>query len=149
MALLTNKTALMHGTTSSNLAQITAGTGASEEKLCITEYPDLANGQPDQVEITTLCDDAHKYMDGLKNYAEEMAFTCNYSKALYEAVEQIVENQDEDNGDYWGVYFGDTTGTDGKFTFTGKLRLVANGGSNGEVRTMTLYIRPTSDITFA
>ena len=83
MALIANKTALMFSSDGTSYAQITAGTSPNVETLCINEYPDLGNEQPDQVEITTLCDDTHQFMDGLKNIPEELAFPCNYSKGLY------------------------------------------------------------------
>ena len=146
MALLANKTALVWASSGTSLAQIVAGEGASAETLCINEYPDLGNEQPDQVEITTLCDDTHEFMDGLKNRPEELAFPCNYSKALFA---EINDSKYKSEGS-WGVYFGDTTGTDGKVTFSGKVtRVVINGAGNGDVRTMTVYIKPTSDFTVA
>ena len=142
MSLIANKTALMYDDTAfSGLAQIVVGTSPNTETLCINEYPDLGNEQPDQVEITTLCDDTHKFIDGLKNLPEELAFPCNYSKALYE---EMIKSSYQAEG-YWGVYFGDTSGTDGKIQFTGKVtRVVINGAGNGDLRTMTIYIKPTS-----
>lgn len=146
-ALLANKTALVHSSDGSTYAQIK---DASDNPLCINEYPDLGNEQPDQVEITTLCDDAHEFMDGLKNRPEELGFPCNYTKALYTAVNTVKSSQDEDEGDYWAVHFGDLTGTDGKVQFRGKItRIVINGAGNGDVRTMTVYIKPLSDFTIA
>ena len=145
MALLTNKTALVWASSGTSLAQITT-TGDNPETLCINEYPDLGNEEADQVEITTLCDDTHKFMDGLKNLPEELAFPCNYSKALY----LLISGGTYSAEGKWGVYFGDTSGTDGKVTFDGKVtRVVINGGGNGEIRTMTVYIKPTSAFTVA
>ncbi len=143
MALLANKTALVYSDTAyASMAQIVVGTSPSEETLCINEYPDLGNEQADQVEITTLCDDTHKFMDGLKNLPEELGFPCNYSKALYQ---EMIKSSYASEG-YWGVYFGDTSGTDGKIQFKGKItRVVINGAGNGEARTMTIYIKPLSD----
>ena len=147
MPTIANKTALMYDASAfSSLAQITVGTSPNTETLCINDYPDLGNEQADQVEITTLCDDTHQYMDGLKNLPEELAFTCNYSKLLYK---EMVKSSYAAEG-YWGVYFGDTTGTDGKFQFTGKVtRVVINGSGSGDLRTMTVYIKPTSAISEA
>ena len=46
--------------------------GSSYSKaICIKDFPDIDNGQPDQVEITTLCDSEHKNMDGLGNLPDE------------------------------------------------------------------------------
>ena len=142
MSLIANKTALVYSDTSfANMSQILVGTSPNEEKLCINEYPDLGDEQPDQVEITSLCDDTHKFMDGLKNLPEELAFPCNYSKALYEEISKASYKTEG----FWGVYFGDTSGTDGKIQFKGKVtRVVINGAGNGELRTMTVYIKPMS-----
>ena len=137
----------MHGTP---LARIDAGTGSDHEYLCINEYPDLEESQPDQVEVTTLCDEAHRFIDGLANYEDnELAFPFNYTKTLYAKVLDIIDSQDEDEGDDWGIYFGDETGTDGKFTFKATARVVMNGSSSGEVRTATLYLKRKSAISFA
>lgn len=142
MSMIANKTALVYDASAfANMSQITVGTSPNEEKLCINEYPDLGNEQPDQVETTTLCDDTHKFMDGLKNLPEELPFPCNYSKALYE---EMTKASYQAEG-YWGIYFGDTSGTDGKIQFNGKVtRVVINGAGNGDLRTMTIYIKPTS-----
>lgn len=147
MSLIANKTALMFGTESGGTvtyAQITSGS----ETLCINEYPDLGNEQPDQIEITTLCDDAHKFMDGLKNLPDELAFPCNYSEVLADLILNSA-SPDYKADNYWAVYFGDNTGKDGKFTFKATARLVVNGASSGDLRTMTLYLKPTTEITFA
>lgn len=145
MSLIANKTALMYSDTAyASMGQITVGTSPNEETLCINEYPDLGNEQPDQVECTSLCDDTHKFIDGLKNLPEELAFPCNYSKALYE---EMIKSAYQSEA-YWGVYFGDTSGTEGKIQFKGKVtRVVINGAGNGELRTMTVYIKPMSSFS--
>ena len=52
--------------------------------LCVKSFPDIdPHGNPDQVEITTLCDEYHQYIDGLKNYADALEFTANYDEALF------------------------------------------------------------------
>ena len=44
---------------------------AYEQLVCIKDFPDLeTNVEPDQIETTTLCDEFHEYIDGLKNYGE-------------------------------------------------------------------------------
>lgn len=151
MAVISNKTALVHSADSgTTYAQIT---DTNSNPLCITDYPDLdVDAEPDQVEVTTLCDDAHEFIDGLKNYPEEIEFGMNYTKALYSALTSAIATDETtyaEAGGYWGVYFGDTSGTDGKFTFRATARVVVNGASSGEVRKMTLYLKPRSAISFA
>lgn len=147
MSLIANKTALVHSADGTTYARIE---DASDNPLCITEYPDLGEEAPDQVEITTLCDETHKFMDGLKNLPEELAFPCHFTKEMYTALETLKSNQDEDEGDYWGVHFGDEAGADGKVHFKAIIsRIVINGAGNGDVRTMTLYLKPKSGFTVA
>lgn len=150
MALISNKTALVHSTDGTTYAQIT---DANSDVLCAIDYPDLdVDADPDQVETTTLCDEAHEYIDGLKNYPDEIEFGMNYTKAAYTALQTAIASDETayaEKGGYWGVYFGDTTGTDGKFTFRATARVVVNGAGAGEVRKMTLYLRPRSAINFA
>ena len=51
---------------------------------CIKDFPDIdPHGNPDQVEITSLCDEFHKSIDGLKNYADDLEFTANYDEAKF------------------------------------------------------------------
>ena len=54
--------------------------------LCIKSFPDIdPNGSPDQIEVTTLCDEYHQYINGLKNYADDLEFTANYDEATFGA----------------------------------------------------------------
>lgn len=51
---------------------------------CIKDFPDIdPNGETDQIEVTTLCDEFHQYIDGLKNYADDLEFTMNYDEAVF------------------------------------------------------------------
>jgi len=52
--------------------------------LCIKSFPDLdPHGNPDQIEVTDLCDEYHTYIDGLKNYADDLEFTANYDETKF------------------------------------------------------------------
>ena len=60
--------------------------------LCIKSFPDIdPHGNPDQIEVTDLCDEYHKYIDGLENYADELEFTANYDEALFGTYGVIAE----------------------------------------------------------
>lgn len=51
---------------------------------CIKDFPDIdPHGEPDQIEITTLCDEFHEYINGLKNYGDALEFTANYDEAKF------------------------------------------------------------------
>ena len=59
---------------------------------CIKSFPDIdTSGNPDQVEITTLCDEYHQYIDGLKNYADDLEFTANYDELVFSTLNSISE----------------------------------------------------------
>lgn len=51
---------------------------------CIKDFPDIdPHGEADQIETTTLCDEFHEYIDGLKNYGDGLPFTMNYDEATF------------------------------------------------------------------
>lgn len=59
---------------------------------CIKSFPDIdTSGNPDQIEITTLCDEYHQYIDGLKNYADNLEFTANYDELVFSTLNGISE----------------------------------------------------------
>ena len=117
---------------------------------CIKSFPDIdAHGNPDQVEITDLCSEFHEYMDGLKNYADDLEFTANYDEDKFQtlnafgntrkAVEILLCN---------GA--SDATGANGKFSMTeAEIAVRLNGGGVGDVMEMTIVVKPKSEITFA
>lgn len=149
MAISSMKVALVYGTTSSSLAQITAGTGSDIETLCIKDVPDLAtSGDKDQIETTTLCDEMHKYIDGLINLPEDLTFTANYSPKLFAKLKELHEGQDAEIGYYFGVMIGSPDGSNGKFTFTAKVDVNLSGFGVGEVINMAVILKPTSEISF-
>lgn len=60
--------------------------------ICIKSFPDIdVSGNPDQIEVTDLCDEYHKYIDGLKNYADDLEFTANYDETLFGTYGGIAE----------------------------------------------------------
>jgi len=51
---------------------------------CIKDFPDInPHDEADQIEVTTLCDEYHEYIDGLKNYNEPLEFTLNYDESTF------------------------------------------------------------------
>lgn len=51
---------------------------------CIKDFPDIdPHGEADQIEITTLCNEFHEYIDGLKNYGDGLQFTMNYDESVF------------------------------------------------------------------
>jgi hypothetical protein len=123
------------------LVHSTDGTSYSKV-ICIKDFPDIDNNQPDQVEITTLCDDEHKNIDGLITLPDELSFTANYDDTDYATVQGII---DTDNGEgYWGVRIGNAGK---KWLFKATARLVLVGAGVGDVLEMRIVLTPKSEIT--
>ena len=145
MAIASMKVALMHSADGTTYAKVSSGS----EELCIKEVPDLdISGNPDQIETTTLCDELHTYIDGLKTLPETLEFTANYSPALFSALQNLADES------YWAVWFGcdsngDPDGHNGKVSFTAKCDIRISGFGVGEVVEMVVILKPTSTYTFA
>ena len=59
---------------------------------CIKDFPEFnPHGEADQVEITTLCDEFHEYIDGLKSYAEALEFKANYDETVFGYLNSVHE----------------------------------------------------------
>lgn len=144
MAQITQGVHLIHSTDGTTFARI----GTDPNFLCIKDFPDMDNADTDQVEITTLCDDAHKYMDGLKNLPDELSFTANYDATLWGDVESL-ETTDKASSlgyGYWGIQIG-TSGK--KFYVGGNARMVLVGGGVGDVLEMRVVIKPRTAMSVA
>lgn len=141
MAISTYKVYLMKkGTTS----------GATYDKLIdIKDFPDLG-GEPEMLDTTTLSDGARTYIPGIQSQ-EALTFTANYTATDFQTLKAL-----EDTEYDFGVYFGasgsgnaPTYGTEGKFTFKGKLTVFVTGGGVNEVVDMTISIAPSTEISFS
>ena len=117
---------------------------------CIKDFPDIdPHGEPDQVETTTLCDEFHQNIDGLKNFADALEFTANYDEAKFntlngigstlKAVEILLCSSSADE-----------TGANGKFSITSaQISVKLSGAGVGDVLEMVIVVRPKSAISFA
>lgn len=118
---------------------------AYEQLVCIKDFPDLeTNVEPDQIETTTLCDEFHEYIDGLKNYGDDLEFTANYVKGDYDTIAQLSGTQQ------LAVYFnsGDNfDGDNGKFYFGGEVFVKVNGGGVGDVVEMTIRVKIKQEVS--
>jgi len=137
MAISTISSYLMHssdGTTYSKL-------------LDIKDYPDVIN-PPEQLQATTLSDDQHWYIPGVKDNGGNIEFTANYTAADFAAVQAL-----EGTEGYFAIWFGDNAGTpdghDGKFSFKGFPYASKSGGGVNEVSEMKVGVIPTTEISFA
>ena len=114
----------------------------------IKDFPDLG-GAPEMLETTTLSDGMQTYIPGIQSL-EALEFTANYDKTDYQTLAALKDTETE-----FAVWFGGTesagvvtpSGSEGKFTFSGKLSVFVVGGGVNEVVDMTITIAPSTPIT--
>jgi len=117
---------------------------------CIKSFPDIdPHGNPDQVETTTLCSEYHDYIDGLKNFADDLEFTANYDEAIFNTLNGFGTTQKAVDILLCSSS-ADTTGANGKFSMTSaEVSVRLSGAGVGDVLEMTIVIKPKSAIVFA
>ena len=98
----------------------------------LQEIPDLG-GESEAVEITTLGDAAHRYMDGILNYGDSLAFKFLYAKTQFSTLQALTGESN------WKVELPD--GESCSFKLDGV-------GVNAALK-YTLSIKPTSEMTWA
>ena len=105
------------------------------EVLHLQEIPDLG-GDTESIEVTTLSDVAHIYIDGLKNYGDSLAFKFLYETTQFEAVNALSGSQD------WKVSLPDGAAC----TFSGTCSTKLDGIGINNALTYTLSIKPNSEM---
>jgi len=103
----------------------------------IKDFPDLG-GAPDMLETTTLSDAARTYAAGIKDQ-QAVEFTANYDETDFETIAGLTGTKD------FQLWFG-TTGTDGKFSFSGTISAYVTGAGVNEVVEMKIVIIPSTAI---
>ena len=106
----------------------------------LQEIPDLG-GSADSVEVTTLDDAAHMYINGLKDYGDSLDFTFLYVKAQFDTLNGLSGEND------WKVLLPGTSA--GTCTFKGEPSVKLNGVGVNDALTYTLSIKPTTALTWA
>ena len=104
----------------------------------LQEIPDLG-GDTEAIEITTLADDAHMYMDGIKNYGDSIAFKFLYDKTQFETLIGLT------GASTWKVTLPDTTTCTFSCTSSVKLDGIGVNAALG----YTLSIKPNSAMVWA
>lgn len=104
----------------------------------LQEIPDLG-GETEAIEITTLADDAHMYMDGIKNYGDSIAFKFLYDKTQFETLTGLTGTST------WKVTLPDTT----TCTFSGTSSVKLDGIGVNAALSYTLAIKPSSAMVWA
>lgn len=106
----------------------------------LQEIPDIG-GSADSVEVTTLEDAAHMYINGLKDYGDSLDFTFLYDKTQFTTLNGLSGTVS------WKVTLPGTGGATA--TFDGESSVSLNGVGVNDAITYTLSIKPNSAITWA
>ena len=104
----------------------------------LQEIPELG-GETEAIEITTLADEAHVYMDGIKNYGDSIAFKFLYDKTQFETLTGLTGTVN------WKVTLPDTT----TCTFSGTCSVKLNGAGVNAALGYTLSIKPSTAMAWA
>ena len=109
-----------------------------KELTNLMEIPELG-GEAEAIEITTLADPAHMYMDGILNYGDSLAFKFLYEKAQFADLAEATGAQS------WKVQLPDGA----TCSFTGTCSVKLDGVGVNAALTYTLNIKPNSEMAWA
>ena len=115
---------------------------ASGEYIELTnlqEIPEIGNGAPEKVEVTTLADSAKTYIAGLSDSGQDLAFKFLYEKEQFETLIGIDESCS------WKLSMPDGISA----TFDGTPSVKFDGASPNNAITYTLNVIVESMIEFA
>lgn len=104
----------------------------------LQEIPDLG-GDTEAVEITTLADAAHMYMDGLINYGDSLEFKFLYAKEQFTTLNGLTSSVS------WQVTLPDQA----ICTFSGTCSVKLDGVGINSPLTYTLAVKPNSEMVWA
>ena len=132
--LLTKGVQLSYGSSSSSYTALTN----------LQEYPDLG-GTADSVEVTTLDDAAHTFINGLLSYGDSLDFVFLYDKTQFATLNTLTGSK------YWkvGIPDGSAGAISTTITFQGECSVQLDGKGTNEAMTYTLSIKPNTAFTFA
>ena len=120
------------------LSYKTSSAGEFTQLTNLQEIPDLG-GETEAIEITTLADEAHVYMDGIKNYGDSIAFKFLYDKTQFETLIGLTGTIN------WKVTLPDTTAC----TFSGTCSVKLDGAGVNAALGYTLSIKPSTAMAWA
>jgi hypothetical protein len=118
----------------------------------LQEFGDMATAdgaERDKIEVTTLADDKHMYVEGLMSESESdnIEFKLLYSEAAYVGFKSIIEMEGTDGT---SEYFLTIPSANKKAAFgiKGRTKIKVDGAGVNSAVTMTLTIIPTEPISF-
>ena len=103
----------------------------------LQEIPELG-GEVEAIEITTLADAAHMYVDGIKNYGDSLAFKFLYEEEQFTTLNGLKDSQN------WKVSLPDGA----TCSFGGTCSVKLDGVGVNAALTYTLSIKPNSAMTW-
>ena len=110
----------------------------------LQEIPDLG-GTAESIEITTLADDAHMYMNGIKTYGDSLDFKFLYEPTQFNTLAALAGDIE------WKVSLpdGENGAIDTTCSFKGTASVKIDSVGVNTAMTYTLSIKPTSSMVFA
>lgn len=109
------------------------GAETATTQIDIKSFPSIL-GQRSQLEVTTMSDDAQKYIQGIRQQDGSFAFTCNWDKAVFAAINELTAVQKCE------LSFSDGS----KFTWDAYLSVALSEGSVDAPIEMTINAIPTT-----
>jgi len=116
--------------------------GDASEFVVLTnlqEIPEIGNGAPEKIEVTTLADNVKKYIAGLGDSGQDLAFKFLYEKEQFTYLSAITESCT------WKVTMPDDVAA----TFEGTPSVKFDGASPNNALTYSLNVTVESEILFA
>lgn len=104
----------------------------------LQEIPELG-GEAEAIEITTLADAAHIFIDGILNYGDSLTFKFLYSKVQFTTLSELDETIK------WKVTLPDNASC----SFEGTCSVKLDGVGVNSPLTYTLSIKPSSAMVWA
>lgn len=121
------------------LSYAAQGETSFTELTNLQEIPEIGNGAPEKIEVTTLADNSKKYIAGLGDSGQELAFKFLYDKTQFQTLIALDETQS------WKVEMPDGIAA----TFDGVPSVKFDGASANNAITYTLTVIVESEIAFA
>lgn len=123
------------------MATISKGITLKVGEKLLTNLQEIAElgGDTESIEVTTLADSAHMYVDGIKNYGDNLAFKFLYEKEQFAELNALEGSQDVV-----------VTLPDGATcSFSGSCSVKLDGVGVNAALTYTLNIKPNSAMVWA
>lgn len=124
--------------------------GGKYEKLVDIKTSPAMGGNSDIIPTTTLSDRMDTGIFGIQKL-ESLKFETNYTLDDYKKLKEIESKQNDFAVWYGGTELPETvipTGEDGKWKFSGALKVTVDGSSVNTVRKMTITIASSTIIVF-